>query len=272
MVIGQLSSTLKKVRKILFWDDRIIWKCIADDSTNKTRIKQRNWLSIMINHKLEKSIARKWRRVKNKADEYLVVSYLIFMEVYTLELYTLFGKSIAEGIDTRRGMEGNKKQGWKRLQSRFDVVVIIQGCRGILNVWRSYTSIRFFLFFFSILGSDGPGYNDTERNMRALARYRRVRNMNQFTTRRYPNPRTRKSKRVYFRELESSVIRVFQSGEKRIFIPPSYFHPFPLFPLTWDIFSEIFWYVLLFFFFFFSKRRNNRYHVILINAMLRFKQ
>lgn len=149
MVIGQLSSTFKKVRKILFWDDRIIWKCIADDSTNKTRIKQRNWLSIMINHKLEKSIARKWRRVKNKADEYLVVSYLIFMEVYsTLELYTLFEKSIAEGIDTRRGMEGNKKQGWKRLQSRFDVVVIIQGCRGILNVWRSYTSIRFFLFFF----------------------------------------------------------------------------------------------------------------------------
>lgn len=248
MVIGQLSSTFKKVRKILFWDDRIIWKCIADDSTNKTRIKQRNWLSIMINHKLEKSIARKWRRVKNKADEYLVVSYLIFMEVYTLELYTLFEKSIAEGIDTRRGMEGNKKQGWKRLQSRFDVVVIIQGCRGILNVWRSYTSIRFFLFFFFIpliLGSDGPGYNDTERNMRALARYRRVRNMNQFTTRRYPNPRTRKSKRVYFRELESSVIRVFQSGEKRIFIPP-YFHPFPLFPLTCtfsfitrDIFSEI---------------------------------
>lgn len=105
----------------------------------------------------------------------------------------------------------------------------------------------FFFFFFSILGSDGPGYNDTERNMRALARYRRVRNMNQFTTRRYPNPRTRKSKRVYFRELESSVIRVFQSGEKRIFIPPSYFHPFPLFPLTCtfsfitrDIFSEIF--------------------------------
>lgn len=239
MVIGQLSSTLKKVRKILFWDDRIIWKCIADDSTNKTRIKQRNWLSIMINHKLEKSIARKWRRVKNKADEYLVVSYLIFMEVYsTLELYTLFEKSIAEGIDTRRGMEGNKKQSWKRLQSRFDVVVIIQGCRGILNVWRSYTSIRFFLFFFFILGSDGPGYNDTERNMRALARYRRVRNMNQFTTRRYPNPRTRKSKRVYLL-LESSVIRVFQSEEKRIFIPPSYFHPFPLFPLTWDIFFEI---------------------------------
>lgn len=88
----------------------------------------------------------------------------------------------------------------------------------------------FFFFFFSILGSDGPGYNDTERNMRALARYRRVRNMNQFTTRRYPNPRTRKSKRVYLL-LESSVIRVFQSGEKRIFIPP-YFHPFPLFPLT----------------------------------------
>lgn len=49
--------------------------------------------------------------MKNKADEYLV-SYLIFMEVYsTLELYTLFEKSIAEGIDTRRGMEGNKKQG-----------------------------------------------------------------------------------------------------------------------------------------------------------------
>lgn len=157
MVIGQLSSIFKKVRKILFWDDRIIWKCIADDSTNKTRIKQRNWLSIMINHKLEKSIARKWRRVKNKADEYLVVSYLIFMEVYsTLELYTLFEKSIAEGIDTRRGMEGNKKQGWKRLQSRFDVVVIIQGCRGILNVWRSYTSIRFFLFFFSSLDRMAP--------------------------------------------------------------------------------------------------------------------
>lgn len=156
MVIGQLSSTFKKVRKILFWDDRIIWKCIADDSTNKTRIKQRNWLSIMINHKLEKSIARKWRRVKNKADEYLV-SYLIFMEVYsTLELYTLFEKSIAEGIDTRRGMEGNKKQGWKRLQSRFDVVVIIQGCRGILNVWHSYTSIRFFLFFFSSLDRMAP--------------------------------------------------------------------------------------------------------------------
>lgn len=98
-----------------------------------------------------------------------------------------------------------------------------------------------FFFFFFILGSDGAGYNDTERNMRALARYRRVRNMNQFTTRRYPNSRTRKSKRVYFRELESSVIRVFQSGEKRIFIPP-YFHPFPLFPLTCitrDIFSEI---------------------------------
>lgn len=94
-----------------------------------------------------------------------------------------------------------------------------------------------FFFFFFILGSDGAGYNDTERNMRALARYRRVRNMNQFTTRRYPNPRTRKSKRVYLL-LESSVIRVFQSGEKRIFIPP-YFHPFPLFPLTRDIFSEI---------------------------------
>lgn len=95
----------------------------------------------------------------------------------------------------------------------------------------------FFLFLIPlILGSDGPGYNDTGRNMRALVRYRRVRNMNQFTTRRYhhPNPEKSKGWRVYFRELESFECFT-NSGEGRkkniflslllIFIPL-------LFPLT----------------------------------------
>lgn len=39
--------------------------------------------------------------------------------------------------------------------------------------------------FFLTIGHDRSGYNDIERNMRALVRYRRVRNMNQFTARRY---------------------------------------------------------------------------------------
>lgn len=110
-------------------------------------------------------------------------------------------------------------------------------------VIRRYVFFFFFFFIPLILGSDGPGYNDTERNMRALARYRRVRNMNQFTTRRYPNPRTRKSKRVYLL-LESSVIRVFQSGEKieflsllLIFIPFLYFPLLVLSRLLHEIFS-----------------------------------
>lgn len=114
-------------------------------------------------------------------------------------------------------------------------------CRGILNVWRSYTSIRFSLFssFFLfliplILGSDGPGYNDTGRNMRALVRYRRVRNMNQFTTRRYhhPNPEKSKGWRVYFRELESfECFTNSRGGRKKNFYPFFLFSSLYYFPL-----------------------------------------
>lgn len=81
----------------------------------------------------------------------------------------------------------------------------------------------FFLFLIPlILGSDGPGYNDTGRNMRALVRYRRVRNMNQFTTRRYhhPNPEKSKGWRVYFRELESfDCFTNSRGGRKKNFYP-----------------------------------------------------
>lgn len=87
-----------------------------------------------------------------------------------------------------KGEEKNKKVGvgvgkvGASIRRRIFVVVVV--IQRVSRDPKCMTQLYVDGFFLTI-GHDSSGYNDIERNMRALVRYRRVRNMNQFTARRY---------------------------------------------------------------------------------------